>query len=152
MRKKTYALLLLAFTLPASAFAQTCDTARADMNCDGILDNRDVVIEALLIYNIAPQGCRLLDPNGGDLNCDGFKDAADLAALFNCVGGFDPSICPPPDVRPTLPDPRDSIIIESRAALSSAGACSSAVLKVRVFITNKDTLANVTLPLEERSV
>ncbi len=47
------------------------------------------------------------------------------------------------------PDPRDSIIIESKTV--SPGVGSPAAL-VRVSITNKDSLANVTLVLAERSL
>ncbi len=50
------------------------------------------------------------------------------------------------------PDPRDSIIIESKTVFSKAGPCQSAVLKVRVWITNKDTLGNVTLPFESKTL
>jgi len=45
-----------------------------------------------------------------------------------------------------VPDPADSIIIESKYAAPKNGACQSAVLRVRVYITNKDSLGNVTLP------
>ncbi len=49
------------------------------------------------------------------------------------------------------PDPADSIIIESKYAAPNKGACASAVLRVRVYITNKDSLANVSLPLVSRT-
>lgn len=47
------------------------------------------------------------------------------------------------------PDPRDSIIIESKVVAPSEGPLAAVV---RVYITNKDTLANVTAALVERSV
>jgi len=49
------------------------------------------------------------------------------------------------------PDPADSIIIESKYAAPNKGACASAVLRVRVYITNKDSLGNVSLPLVSTS-
>ncbi len=53
------------------------------------------------------------------------------------------------------PDPRDSVIIESKTASPGAhpgGASDTAAyLYLRVWITNKDTLANFTLPVEIRS-
>ncbi len=49
------------------------------------------------------------------------------------------------------PDPADSVILESKTIAPQAGACQSAILKIRVYVTNKDSLGNVTLPLEERS-
>ncbi len=45
------------------------------------------------------------------------------------------------------PDPADSIILESKYAAPQNGACASAVLRVRVYITNKDSLGYVGLPL-----
>lgn len=50
------------------------------------------------------------------------------------------------------PDPADSVILESKTVAPQAGACQSAVLKVRVSITNKDSLANVTFPVLEQSL
>lgn len=54
------------------------------------------------------------------------------------------------------PDPRDSVILESKFLMPGADAGSSsdtsAYLYVRVWITNKDTLANFTLPVEIRSI
>lgn len=47
------------------------------------------------------------------------------------------------------PDPRDSVIIESKTVNPGAGAPA---VRVKVSITNKDTLANVTLTLVERSI
>ncbi len=44
------------------------------------------------------------------------------------------------------PDPRDSIIIESKTVFPEAGPCQSAVLKVRVWITNKDSVSMIILP------
>ena len=49
------------------------------------------------------------------------------------------------------PDPRDSVIIESKTITPLAGACASAGFRVKVWITNKDSLANITLPLLTRS-
>jgi hypothetical protein len=48
----------------------------------------------------------------------------------------------------TVPSPGDSIIIESKTLNVSTGAPAAVV---RVFITNRDTLANLTLALVERS-
>ncbi|MCI0532113.1 MAG: hypothetical protein L0Y74_09230 [candidate division Zixibacteria bacterium] len=47
------------------------------------------------------------------------------------------------------PDPRDSVIIESKTVNPGAG---KPAVRVKVSITNKDTLANVTLALVERSL
>lgn len=154
MRKKLALLPVLILLLATTAVAQTCDTSWVDMNCDGFFTAADFVILLHLFYN-GTLGCRDLDPNGGDLNCDGFKDASDVVALLNCFFSGNPGTCPPPNVRPTIPDPQDSLIIESKIiALPTgtlAGPCGSAGLKVRVYITNKDSLANVTLPLQESS-
>ncbi len=51
-----------------------------------------------------------------------------------------------------VPDPKDSIIVEQKVAAPVAGACNSAPLKVRVYITNKDSLGNVTLPFLTTSI
>jgi len=50
----------------------------------------------------------------------------------------------------SYPDFRDSVIIESKTVQPISGACASAGLKIRVYITNKDSLANITLPLESK--
>ena len=54
------------------------------------------------------------------------------------------------------PDVRDSVIIESKTVAPGAhpgGASDTAAyLRVRVWITNKDTLANFTLPVEIRTL
>jgi hypothetical protein len=50
------------------------------------------------------------------------------------------------------PHPSDSIIVESKTVAPVAGPCGSAGLKVRVWMTNKDSLANVTVPLEQKSL
>lgn len=47
------------------------------------------------------------------------------------------------------PDPRDSIIIESKTLYPGAGA---GFARVRVYFSNKDTLLGVAIPLEERSL
>lgn len=47
------------------------------------------------------------------------------------------------------PDPRDSVIIESKTVNPGAGAPA---VRVKVFITNKDTLQNITLGLVEKSL
>jgi len=49
------------------------------------------------------------------------------------------------------PDPRDSIIIENRLTTRYYGMCGSAIWRIRVWITNKDSLENITLPLEIRA-
>jgi len=53
------------------------------------------------------------------------------------------------------PDPRDSIILESKAVVPGAhpgsGSDTAAYVYLKVYITNKDSLAFVTLPLTERS-
>jgi len=51
-----------------------------------------------------------------------------------------------------IPDPADSIIIEQKTAAPVAGACNSALLRVRVLITNKDSLGNVTIPFLTTSI
>ena len=48
-----------------------------------------------------------------------------------------------------IPDPRDSVIIESKTITPGVGSPAAVV---GVYITNKDTLANVTLSLVERSI
>ncbi len=50
------------------------------------------------------------------------------------------------------PDPRDSVILESKIVAPIAGASGSGVVRMRVWITNKDSLTFVTLPLIETSV
>jgi hypothetical protein len=50
------------------------------------------------------------------------------------------------------PNPADSVIIESKTVAPFDSACSRAGLLVRVFITNKDTLSNITLPFESRTL
>lgn len=53
------------------------------------------------------------------------------------------------------PDPRDSVIFESKATLPGAavnGTDTAAMLYVRVWITNKDSLANFSLPVVIRSL
>jgi len=159
MLKKLALLPVLILLLAATAIAQTCDTSRADMNCDGFLTAADVVklLKVFVGSCLECVGCSGLEPNRGDLNCDGFKDASDVVALLNCTFlSLDPGTCPPSNVRPTLADPQDSVIIESKIlALPTgtlAGPCGSAGLKVRVYITNKDSLGNVTLPIQETSM
>ncbi|MCI0330792.1 MAG: hypothetical protein L0196_07560 [candidate division Zixibacteria bacterium] len=48
------------------------------------------------------------------------------------------------------PDPRDSVIVESKAI--SPGLVGSPAFTLKVYITNKDTLANFTLPVEIRTI
>jgi hypothetical protein len=48
-----------------------------------------------------------------------------------------------------IPDPRDSVIIESKTIAPGVGSPAAVV---GVFITNKDTLACITLALVERSI
>ncbi len=54
------------------------------------------------------------------------------------------------------PDPRDSVIIESKTVAPGqhpgGSSDTAAYLYVKVWITNKDTLANFTLPVEIRSL
>jgi hypothetical protein len=45
-----------------------------------------------------------------------------------------------------VPSPQDSVIVESKTVAPVNGACGSAGIKLRTFITHKDSLANVTLP------
>jgi len=45
-----------------------------------------------------------------------------------------------------IPSPMDSVICESKTVGPTAGACASAGVKVRTFITHEDSLANVTIP------
>ena len=55
-----------------------------------------------------------------------------------------------------IPDPRDSIILESKTVAPGAHPGSSsdtaAYIYLRVWITNKDTLVAIDLPYEERSL
>ncbi|MCI0331561.1 MAG: hypothetical protein L0196_11580 [candidate division Zixibacteria bacterium] len=50
------------------------------------------------------------------------------------------------------PDERDSMILESKIVAPIAGASGSGVVRMRVSITNKDSLAYMVLPLIERSL
>ncbi|HEU4437487.1 MAG TPA: hypothetical protein VFR89_08480, partial [candidate division Zixibacteria bacterium] len=49
------------------------------------------------------------------------------------------------------PDPRDSVILESKTVAPVAGASGSGVARMKVWITNKDSLTYLTLPLIETS-
>lgn len=54
-----------------------------------------------------------------------------------------------------IPDPQDSIILESKAAPDSGAlnaTDTAAILYVRVWITNKESLTNISLPVEIRSL
>lgn len=147
MAKKLAVLLLSSLIFPTYLFAQTCDTARADMNCTGGISTADMVLLMHVFYN-GEIGCGTTDPNRGDLNCDGFKDATDITAIINCIfGGPFSDSCPPSNVRSLIPDSQDSIIIESKLVLSGGPASPYTTLKV--WITNKDTLAGYALPLLE---
>jgi hypothetical protein len=44
-----------------------------------------------------------------------------------------------------IPSPADSVICESKTVAPTAGACQSAGVKLRTFITHEDSLANVTI-------
>ena len=48
------------------------------------------------------------------------------------------------------PDPRDSLILESKIVAPTAG--TGGVVRMRVWITNKDSLTAVTMPLVESSL
>ncbi|MGE5693263.1 MAG: hypothetical protein ACM3YF_05740, partial [Candidatus Zixiibacteriota bacterium] len=48
------------------------------------------------------------------------------------------------------PDPRDSVILESKIVAPVAG--TGGVVRMRVWITNKDSLTFVTMPLIETSL
>ncbi len=51
------------------------------------------------------------------------------------------------------PDPADSVIMESKFTVNpTIGACNSGIFRVRVYVTNKDSLTNVTIPLEEKTI
>ncbi len=45
------------------------------------------------------------------------------------------------------PDPRDSIIIESQYIARGNGACGSSWFRIKVWITNKDSLAAITMAI-----
>ncbi len=155
MLKKLALLPVFFLLLATTAVAQTCDTSRTDMNCDSLVNYGDLNILLSIFFN-GNLLCADQDSNRGDLNCDGFKDASDVVALLNCVAlGLNPGTCPPSNVRPTVPDPQDSLIIQSKIiALPTgtlAGTCGSAGLRVRVYVTNKDSLGNITLPIIETS-
>ncbi|MCI0404762.1 MAG: DUF4962 domain-containing protein, partial [candidate division Zixibacteria bacterium] len=49
------------------------------------------------------------------------------------------------------PDPLDSVILESKIVAPVAGASGSGVVRMKVWITNKDSLTYFTLPLIETS-
>lgn len=49
------------------------------------------------------------------------------------------------------PDPRDSVILESKIVAPIAGASGSGVVRMKVWITNRDSLTYLTLPLIETS-
>ncbi len=66
------------------------------------------------------------------------------------IGAFEFTNPPPPLPPPNYRDTRDSIIIDSKTIAADSGTGS--IVRLRVWITNKDTLANVSLPLEEKSV
>ena len=55
-----------------------------------------------------------------------------------------------------VPDPRDSIILESKTvapgAFHDAPTDTAAYVYLRMWITNKDTIVWISLPLEERSL
>jgi hypothetical protein len=57
------------------------------------------------------------------------------------------SNCVPCGPGPTTPDPADSVILESKIVAPTAGACASAGLRIKIYITNQDSLGNITLPL-----
>ncbi|MGE5693376.1 MAG: hypothetical protein ACM3YF_06310 [Candidatus Zixiibacteriota bacterium] len=116
------------------------------MNCDASVTPTDVVLLLNRVYFGTGTFCD--NPAiKGDLNCDGFRDGTDAVLLFQV--GFT-SICHPcPPSRPTIPDPRDSVILESKTVAPGTG---SPVTTVRVWITNHDSIANLTLPLEIRTV
>jgi len=48
------------------------------------------------------------------------------------------------------PDPRDSVILESKIIRPDSG--TGGIVRLRVWITNKDTLTNVSIALEEKSL
>jgi len=150
--------VLVFFCLPALASGQDCSLSRADCSCDGFLAAADWVrLKSIVVLGIEPDTLfcnRTTIPTLGDVNCDGFWDASDLTLQMFCViTGTSPlGTCPIPNVRPTTPDPMDSVIIQSKIVLPLNGPCNSAGLKVQVYITNKDSIAGISLPLEQKTV
>ncbi len=142
------AVVLFCFWAAPPALGQfSCDLNRADMNCGGTVNLTDLVF--LINRVFAGTGTFCDNPAiKGDLNCDVFRDGADVWLLMRCIFLAAGDSCP--GFRPTIPDPRDSIIIESKTVLP--GGVGSPALTLRVWITNKDPITHVTLPYEEKSL
>ncbi len=150
VKKSGLGLIFLLLCLPALGWGQnSCDLNRADMNNDATVDASDLL--DLLNCVFLGTGCGVLPR--GDLNCDGLRTSWDVDLMLPAV--FLGQCVPCGAVAPTTPHPADSIIIESKMIQPGADAGptgdTSSYLYVRVFITNKDTLAHVTLPLEIRN-
>ncbi len=159
MRKtvKKLGVFVLAVFWLALASGQDCSLPRADCSCDGFLAAADWVrLKSIVVLGIEPDTLfcnRTTIPTLGDVNCDGFWDASDLTLQMFCViSGTNPlGNCPIPNVRPTVPDPMDSVIIQSKIVLPLSGPCNSAGLKVQVYITNKDSITGLSLPFETKT-
>lgn len=145
--RKFLTFLFFLFLSPPATAQFSCDLDRADMNCDLSL----TIVDAVVLINKVFAGTGAFCNNPaikGDLNCDGFRDGSDVWLLLRCVFLASGDSCP--GFRPTIPDPRDSIIIESKTVLP--GGVGSPALTLRVWITNKDPISHVTLPYEEKSL
>ncbi len=129
-----------------------CDIERADLNNEGLLSPVDAVL--LMNYVYLRSGCTFcgfpVSCGGvrGDLNCDGFFDNTDVCLILDAVFLNQCYPCPPPNVRPTIADPLDSVIIESKFVIPGSG---SPHMNLRVYITNKDNIIGLALPLREET-
>lgn len=68
-----------------------------------------------------------------------------VLALLVAAAAFERVLAAPPD-------PADSVILESKVVDTVSGASGSGVVKMRVWITNKDSLTIVTLALKETTL
>jgi uncharacterized repeat protein (TIGR01451 family) len=147
LKKGIWAAVFILLINPAISQGQnSCDLARADMNCDGAFSPTDVLLVLQAVYG----GNRTFCNNPaikGDLNCDGFRDWADADLIQRAVFAGQCVACPPPP--PLTPDSRDSIILETKVTAPSSGP---AAMTLRVWLTNKDTLRSFTLPLRQTTL
>jgi len=147
MMAKKLAFALCCFLLfPVLTQGQDC-LPNGDVNCSGDLSPADVLLLINKVFNNQP----LCDESRGDLNCDGFRDMADIVLLLNCYfRGIQPlGPCPILLVRPIIPDFKDSFIIESKTVFPGVGEPAA---RLQIWITNKDSLSAVIMPVREVSV
>ncbi len=143
--KQLFFGLFLVFCSPLFVFGQDC-LPNGDMTGDGALTAADLGFVVLCVFDGT---CPPMP--GADLNCDGFRDLADVLLENNCI--FNPANrqplgpCPIPNVRPTVADPADQVIVQTRIILPAGAGAPYTSLKV--WITNKDPIRAVILPLAE---